>query len=163
MSNYVGFTRKQIEALLIEEMGFALAPSSRELVYTRPVTTRSGVSFPYQIQVYSSVLCSTGYTDEVGADAIRVALIDSITGKPAAGKQKRVHRTKNAFTNLRDRCRAVFLQVLESEKCPKCGAIMAVRKNKKDGHEFLSCTRFAPGKDYHCVGTKAMARITEVA
>lgn len=156
MGNYVGFTKDQIERLLVTEMGFYQIPSKSEFVYTRPVITRSGVEFPYVIQVYSSVLTSTRYTDESGADAIRVVLLDTVTGKPAVGKQKRVHRTKNAFPNLRERCRDLFKIVLEGEKCPKCAALMAVRANKKDGHQFLSCTHYAPGKPYHCTGTKAL-------
>lgn len=156
-TTYVGFTKDQIESVLIGQMGFTLAPSQREFVYTRPVTTKTGVAHPYTIQVYSSVLCSTRYTDEVGADAIRVVLLDTVTGKPAVGKQKRVHRTVNAFSNLRDRCRDLFRVVLETPACPCCGGMMITRKNKKTGEEFKSCSRFAPGKPYHCTGKMPIA------
>jgi hypothetical protein len=159
MSNYVGFNKSAIEELLVAEMGFTQIPSSREYVYTRPVTTKSGVKFPYAIQVYSSVLCSTRYTDSSGADAIQVTLIDTVTGKPAAAKQKRVHRTKNAFPNLRERCRDLFRLVIEAPKCPCCGAMMNVRTNTKTGKEFLSCSRYAPGKHYHCTGKPETQRI----
>ena len=152
MAGYVPINRSEMRDLLIGEMGFEVSETDRasEMIFVRDVITRSGKVFPYQIKVYSTVLWRTGWTDECGADAIRVVLIDKITGKPAAGKQKRVHRTKNALPNLRQRCRDAFKIVLESETCPKCQGIMNERENKKSGHRFLGCARYAPGKPTHC-------------
>lgn len=161
MTGYVPFNRHQIDDVLCVDMGFTLVDipqGSREFVYERDVVTKSGVSYPYKIRVYSSVRKDTNWTDECGADAIRVVLMDKVTGTPAAGKQKRVHRTKNAMGNLRQRCRDLFKMVLEAEKCPRCEAIMVERENRKTGQKFLSCTHFRPGAEYHCVETKQIER-----
>ena len=156
MSNYVPFTKRQLDEVLVADMGFAVANAGLgEYVYERDVITKSGVAHPYKIRVFSSVLKSTGVTDECGADAIRVVLIDKLTDRPAAGKQRRVHRTKSAMINLRERCRDVFKVVLETPKCPCCGGLMMERVNKKTQQTFMSCSRYAPGTPTHCTGVQA--------
>lgn len=161
MTGYVPISKGKMNDTLIHDMGFTISDTDRagEMVYVRDVITKSGVEFPYQIKVYSTVLWNTGWTDDVGQDAIRVVLLDKVTNRPAAGKQKRVNRTKNALVNLRARCRDLFKQVLEAPKCPCCGAIMIERENRKTGHKFLSCSRYAPGKPYHCVNTSELPQI----
>lgn len=155
MSRYVPISMNDMTECMTA-MGFALVVDARcrEAVFERPVTTKSGVEHPYVIRVYSSVLHSTGWSDECGADAIRVVLIDSVTGRPAKKSEKRVHRTKNALPNLTERCRDAFRYVLVNPACPKCTAMMVERENCKTGGKFWSCSRYSPGRDHHCNGTR---------
>lgn len=159
-TTYVEITKAQMEDLLINQMGFTRANDDlmSEYVYQRDVTTTSGVEYPYMIRVYSSVKKQTGVSDECGADAIRVVLFDKVTGRPAKKTEKRVHRTKNALPNLRNRCRTAFKFVLEAEKCDKCNSVMIERENGKTGHKFLSCSRWGPNTPHHCTGTKQRQR-----
>lgn len=163
MAGYVPISKAAMNDVLIDEMGFGILNEDNfqeqrpggsgmagEIVYSRDVVTTSGVEFPYRIKVYSTIGWMSGWSDECGADAIRVVLIDKLTGKPAAGKQKRVHRTKNALTNLRERCRDLYKLVLSTPSCPKCGGMLDQRENRKTGHKFLGCSRYAPGKPTHC-------------
>lgn len=160
MSNYVEITKAQMEDLLVKQMGFHRANDDlmSEYVYERDVTTTSGVEHPYTIRVYSSVKKQTGVSDECGADAIRVVLFDKVTSRPAKKSEKRVHRTKNALPNLRERCRTAFKFVLEAEQCDKCGAVMVERENSKTKGKFMSCSRYAPNTEHHCTGTKSVKR-----
>lgn len=154
-TNYVPIDFQTMKKALVDDMGFSIHDDPcGEYVFRRPVITKSGIEHPYTLLVYSSVDRRTGWTRDSGADAIRVVLIDNVTGNPARPSPKRVHRTKNALNNLRERCRAEFSFVLNSPRCPKCGSVMVEKENRKTGHKFLSCSRFAPKKEHHCTGTR---------
>lgn len=156
-TNYVPIKQQEMNQMLMGDMGFhQTIQAGGELVYERPVTTVSGKHYPYTIRVYSSIRADTGKSAAKGKDAIRVVLMDNMTGNPAKNPETRIHRTKNALPNLKKRCRAVFKQVLESEKCPKCGSMMVVRENRTNGHKFWACTRYSPNKPLHCNGTKPL-------
>ena len=157
MTNFVPFSRHDLEDVLINDMGFHIKniPNVWEFVYERDVTTTSGTQYPYYIRVYSTVHRTTQWTRDCGNDSIKIQLIDKATGRPVPRtKMTRVHRTKNAMTNLRKRAREAFSMVLDAEQCPCCGAIMNEQTNRKTKHKFLSCTRFSPNADYHCTGTR---------
>ena len=135
---------------LMRDMGFlSTTPAGGEVVYERAVTTTSGKHFPFTIRVYSSIRKDTGWSAPNGTDAIRVVLMDNLTGRPAKGSETRVHRTKNALPNTRKRCRSVFKYVLDNT-CQSCGGLMVERVNHWSGDKFMACSRYAPGEPHHC-------------
>src|ERR1700748_3414702 len=69
----------------------------KERVWQRPIPYKEGWTGSYAVRVYSTVVGSA--TREVGEDAIRVMLIDLENDRPLSF-EKRVHRTKNALSNL---------------------------------------------------------------
>jgi len=149
-TKYVPITKDQIEASLCDEMGFSPVEShTTEMVYERPVITTSGKKYPYRIRVYSSILKRTGISSEKRKGAIEVILIDEATQLPPVESETRIHRTKNAMDNLRNRCRSAFRRVLETEKCPKCGAMLVQRESKKTGKPYMVCSRFIMARS-HC-------------
>ncbi len=148
-SRYVEITYDQMAHLLEEEMGFHQIYHQRcgEFVWSRKVETKSGQSFPYAVTVYSSVDRTTRTTRNCGDDAIRVVLVDLETGKAMKlrsekGKAgQRIYRTKNALSNLKERCREYFHQVIYN-RCPLCGSVMVERTKRATGEKFYGCSHY---------------------
>jgi hypothetical protein len=151
-ARYVPISESEMDNLLVSEMEFTKVdvPAGYEFVYERQVETKSGKKFPYTVRIYSSIV--RGESRGCGEDAIRVVLVDheknrvlKLNGEKGKAGQ-RIYRTKNALSNLKDRCREYFRKVI-SEGCPNCGAVMAERKGKNGN--FLGCTRYPD-----CNGTR---------
>lgn len=152
---YVPIRYEDIREVLEDLMGFERRDDDRcwEMIWVRPVITKSGVRFPYEIKVYTTVDIRTEVSRDVGTDAIRVVLMDTVTGRPVKKAEKRVFRTKNALTNLRERCRDMFKHVMQGPHCPKCSSLMVVREGGPGKHKFWGCTHYAPKNSYHCNST----------
>lgn len=150
--NYVEYTSQDV-ACALGPIGFQKAKPTNdcwEEVYFRDVVGASGKEYPYYVKVYTSVDLRTGTTRDCGADAIRVCLMDKVTGWAVKSAEKRVYRTKSAMENMVDRVRELFKFVFESQKCPKCGAIMVERQSSKGS--FMACSHWGPDKPWHCDG-----------
>lgn len=155
---YVPITHTEMADLLERDMGFHRADESTcwEMIWVRDVETRSGQKFPYQVKVYSTIDLRTRVTRECGQDAIRLVLIDTITGRPVKKADKRVFRTMNALINLRKRARDLFKYVIEGPHCPKCSSVMVKRTGGPGNHEFWGCSHYAPNNPWHCTGTRQL-------
>lgn len=159
-TRYVPIEQGQMEQLLQTEMGFTRADEGNcwEMIWVRDVVTTSGHAFPYQIKVYSTIDIRTKMSRDSGTDAIRVVLMDKVTGYPVKSAEKKVLRTKSALINTRERARELFRHVLEGPHCPKCSALMVKRKAGPEQHEFWGCTHYAPKNTYHCNGTRKVEK-----
>ena len=163
MSRFRHINERQMHNMLANDMGFERVDIKDcwEHVYERDVVTKSGNKFPYKVRVYTSIDRNTGRTRGCGEDSIRVQLIDRVTNLPIKdGTARRVHRTKNALSNMRERAREVFKYAMSAPKCNTCNGIMVPRKNGTTGHKFLGCSRYNPIAVYHCDRT---ARLKETA
>lgn len=167
-TRYVPISQADMENLLEIEMGFTRADqdTSWEMIWEREVVTKKGVHYPYKIVVFSTIDRRTGWSRDCGTDAIRLVLMDTVTGRPCAVKgtpKPRVFRTKNALVNLRQKARDMFRFVLENHTCPNCNALMVKRRGGPNNHEFYGCSHFAPGNRHHCTGTKRIPQEEKAA
>ncbi len=156
--NYVERSREEMDALLVEQLGFQVVPlkGCHEVVYERQIVSKKGVEHPYKVRVYSSVHVSTGRTRDLGKDAIRVVLIPTeglaqfpmkVLGEGRDTKAgRRINRTKGAMDNLRRRVVQYFEFVIKY-RCPDCGSLMAVRSSSHG--KFLGCRSYPD-----CKGTR---------
>jgi hypothetical protein len=116
------------------------------------------------VRIYTSLGVGSSTARAVGKDAIRIAvgaLLSEGRFKPVQ-KAKRVFRTapekateeeRVAFfmDRFRAEIRSAYASAKEIVACPKCAAPMLRRTAKKDGHEFLGCSKFP-----ECSGTRAI-------
>jgi hypothetical protein len=84
------------------------------------------------IKVFSSISPVTCVSDEIGADAIRFVLIDSITDRPVVEKQTHMKRIDTWRKNLTKRVEALI--------CEQCNSIK-VERNGPSG-KFMGCLNF---------------------
>lgn len=148
-SRYVPITRDEMEDMIVKEMGFHEVPleGTFERVYERQIVVH-GKEIPFKIRVYSTIDFNTDRSRDCAADAIRVGLVNTETGRYMK-KEHRTHRTMNALTNMRERARDIWKFAAHhlTEGCPKCDSSMAVRKGRNG--LFLGCTQYPK-----CNGTR---------
>lgn len=157
---YVPLNFAEVKALLEGDMGFEQKQpkGTRELCWQRQVVVK-GVPVPYVVRVYST-LEPTGECRELGADAIRVVLVDIEDGdgddfERVLTVEKRVFRTKSAMDNLRTRARELYGYVLNAaHRCPCCGRLMQVRKStgKRNVNRHVKVRMEPPKEFFACTG-----------
>lgn len=161
-SKYVTVTEADMRSMMEGECGFEQIRlnGTYEIVFQRQVESKQGRKFPYAVRVYSSV--ANGTTRDVGEDAIRVVLINTVTDRPVkimgegrkGGKKSkagsRINRTAptgipteervaGLLGRLRDRCRDYFYHIV-ANPCPKCHGALSLRHG--GGNDFYGCTNF---------------------
>tara|TARA_R100000008_G_C3559081_1_gene155004 strand:+ start:526 stop:1041 length:516 start_codon:yes stop_codon:yes gene_type:complete len=162
MSGYVEFTFDQAQKVLVDEMGFKcindVAPESEgfginanEYVFERVIKHENpedfmkalkGDDFRYSIRIFSSVDRRTKKTREIGSDAIRVTLYDLKKDRPVKA-ERRVNRTVNAFSNMKERARELWKYVADGEHiCPKCESLLVKRTAKRSKKDFMGCSSY---------------------
>ena len=103
-----------------------------------------GDDFRYSIRIFSSVDRRTKKTREIGSDAIRVTLYDLKKDRPVKA-ERRVNRTVNAFSNMKERARELWKYVADGEHiCPKCESLLVKRTAKRSKKDFMGCSSY-PG------------------
>lgn len=119
-------------------------PNCAELVWGKRVDSDD---FQLSMRVYSGINPS-GQSRGVGKDAIRVVLVKrDPDGKIyKVGGSKRVNRVETWKKNLANR---IDGWKVPSEKCCKCGNLMAERSGKNG--DFLGCTNYP-----ECKNTKSL-------
>ena len=153
--SFVTITREQAEAwataTLTVENGFKswkiMQPNSgAELVICAPTKSKSSL----ELHVYTTIN-PDGVSRDIGEDAIRVVMYDTISGKATKAYPK-VLRTEGA-TTVFDRITSRVLEVMNDSLkltfCKKCGAIQFERINGKTRQPFMGCGA------YPKCGTKA--------
>lgn len=148
MPEYVNVTQDEMGPFLTLRHKFQRMEieGTTELVYGR-VFDHEGVKI--SLRVYTGIN-PDGNSREKGADAIRLVLFvrDSEGVPKIVGLMKRVHRVKGWRKNLEQRLNS--WQDMLGPVCPKCGAMMVLRsqrKNKKS--KFWGCMNYPT-----CNGTK---------
>lgn len=143
--SYTEITEREMDELLIEDMGFRKAASfgegAKEKVYDFAFDTKGGGRLA--LVVFSSISMETGTSRGCGNDAIRVVLMwrddkSSTEEWKAVGSTKRVNRIGTWRKNLRKRI-SNWRNMLEGT-CSKCGAPLKVRSSRNG--KFLGCTRY---------------------
>ena len=117
------------------------------------------------VRIYTSLGVGSSTARAVGKDAIRIVigvLLSEGRFRPIRKKEKRVFRTapekdteeeRVAFfmDRFRKEIRKAYAAAREAVACPKCAAPMLRCTAKKDGHEFLGCSKFP-----ECNGTRTL-------
>ena len=135
MATYVPINATAFKAVIENEMGFGeiYIDGTYERVWERKIPNTN-----YSVRVFSSIV--NNCTRDVGEDAIRVTLFNLITERPIA-VEKRVNRTLNALSNMKERARDVWRYAIDkNNKCPECGDLLVPRKGKYS--EFVGCNNF---------------------
>ncbi len=101
-----------------------------ELIYEIPLNEVS-------IFIYSSI-SKSGLSRGVGEDAIRVTLVDNVSGKAVGSK--RVYRVPGWSQRMRERIVWFTANKDRVKRCPKCRAVM-IRRIGKYG-DFYGCLNF---------------------
>lgn len=126
-------------------------PGTNEYVFERIIHNGPN-PYRFKVQILSSVSKLTNLTREVGADAIRIMLIDTKLSR--AVQDWRVFRTANAQTNAHERAKEAWAYVMAADHhCPDCGALM-VRRTSKNG-SFMGCTAYPVCKTTKNIEAKA--------
>ena len=101
-----------------------------------------GDDFRYSIRIYSSIDRRTNTTRDSGQDAIRVTLYDLFKERPVK-VEKRVNRTQNALSNMRERAREMWQYVsTRNNICPTCQSLLVKRTAKRTKKQFLGCSNY---------------------
>lgn len=137
-SRYVPIDVTAMHALLADEMGMSTIPTKpgQELVYARRIGKR-----PVELRVFTSVVPEAGVSRGCGEDAIRIVLHSTLTDKCIGVKFTRVHRTKNALPNLKERAREAWT-FAKDNVCHKCNGVTIERTHKASGNKFRGCCNF---------------------
>lgn len=132
-------------------MGFApmRVPGCLEHVFERVITNGPNPG-RFSVRIYSSI-DDTGHTRDVGGDAIRVLLMDTVFDRPAL--DWRVYRTENALDNMHARARDAWGYTMNSDHHCSCGALMVERSSRNGA--FMGCTNYP-----HCRRTRPVAAPT---
>jgi len=91
----------------------------------------------FALRVYSTISTDDNISRSVGADAIRCMVFDKKT-QQITRLESRVHRTKNAFTNMRERCRELYKHI-KHNRCV-CGGVLVERSGRNG--KFLGCSTY---------------------
>ena len=156
-SKYVEIGLDEFRNVIETEMGFKCVNGgndggmAKEYIYERIVQHNNeddfmsalrGDKFRYSIRIFSSIDKRTNVTRDTGQDAIRVTLYDMEKGRPVR-VEKRVHRTKNALINMRQRAREMWQYVADKKNtCPKCKSLLVKRTAKRTKKNFMGCSKF---------------------
>ena len=157
MAGYVEIDIEEFRGMVETDMGFKCINGGEdggramEYIYERIVQHRNeddfmsalrGDKFRYSIRNFSSIDKRTNITRNSGQDAIRVTLYDLIKDRPVR-VEKRVHRTKNALTTMRERARDMWKYVAnKSNTCPDCKSLLVKRTAKRTKKDFMGCSNF---------------------
>lgn len=114
-----------------------------EYVWQRPVVTRNDRSNRYMVRIYSSVSQHDKMSRDVGGDAIRVLLFDTVRDRPV--QSYRVYRTESAKQNTIKRAREAYGYALKPEHVCQCGSLFVLRTGKKG--TFLGCSSYPECKE----------------
>lgn len=134
-------TQQQFEDFVFP-LGFQLIqlPDVKELVYAKLVENDGQ---KLSLRIYSSITAD-GYSREIGADAIRVALFHRKKNNDIAivGGDRRVHRVEGWRKNLAQRLEKWPAQL--GPKCPWCGSPTNLREPRKGQNwkPFHGCCEF---------------------
>lgn len=166
-SRYVPISLAQFTALM-DEMKFrpVTVDGCFEHVFEHVISYPKG-GVPenrFVIRIYSTVDMGTGWTREVGDDAIRVCLLDTQNRDERdrdRGERSftRVHRTQGALENLRLRAKEAWKAVAShGALCDKCGSLMVERKTKRNGktERFLGCSGYRRDDPQSCRRTRPL-------
>ena len=132
-------------AALMQDKGFSeiTLPGTAEHVWEHAIECPLSTG-RYKVRIYSSI-DQSGVTREVGGDAIRVQLFDTVRNRPV-GDFRRVHRTENALDNTMERAREVYAYVSKHpEHHCTCGSLFVQRTGKRG--PFMACTAFPACKN----------------
>lgn len=141
---FVPITREEFEATILYRSNGTPSDFAEtdicgcaESVYILRVLDR------YEIRVYSTIPKGCVTARDVGKDAIRIAVIDTLTDT-GTRVVRRINRTKNWRARLRDRVNEAFVSIRRGEgMCPTCGAVIrrcVVRKEGPNkGKVFYRC------------------------
>lgn len=157
-ARYVAFSLADFEPFM-KEMGFHITPDPNawEYVFEHVIAPDADryPDFPqnrFAIRVHSSIDRSTKLTRDVGTDAIRVSLVDKKTNRGHRAFT-RVHRTINARSNMRLRCREAWKAVVgKTAICDRCSSLMVERSTVRNGkkEKFLGCSGFDKNNPQSC-------------
>lgn len=147
--------------LSMDEIGFEQIdlPEAMEFAFERVINCASTKDRPnrFKIRIMSSVDQRTLMTREVGADAIRILLLDT---QPMGGKKDKIvkdwtaFRTTNGLQNTLQRARDAWGYVSKHpEHHCSCGSLMVERKGKSG--KFLGCTGYP-----ECRQTKPISELS---
>jgi NAD-dependent SIR2 family protein deacetylase len=144
MAEYTDISREEMVDFLAPQGFVELSlPNTKEMVMGKLVAK------DVCMRVYTSIVDDTNRDN--GKDAIRVGIFfkrsDGRIVKVAGSK--RVHRVKGWRSNLANRLARWQDQMYPS--CHKCSMPTLVRKNRKDGTEFLGCSQYP-----NCRATRPM-------
>lgn len=105
------------------------------------------------LKVYSSVDKRTGYSRDIGGDAIRIVLADNFS-EPKHAAFRRINRIQNWEWNLRLRISEALSFLGFDISCPKCGKELFMRRNSNTNERFLSCSSWP-----ECTGSRNYASL----
>ena len=91
------------------------------------------------IKIYTSIDVRDDVSRDVGNDAIRAVLLDSVSGKPFS-KESKIYRVENWQGRLTSRIQALLKYVLSVRRCPKCNSGLVEREGKYG--KFLGCLNY---------------------
>jgi hypothetical protein len=130
-SRYVAIVESEFRGFIETQMGFSEVEvkNCHELVWDRKYDDR------YSVRVFSTI--SGGESRSSGQDAIRCVLFDGKTGR-VTKVGARVHRTKSALPNMRERCRDIWRLLKSSPRC-SCGGVMVEREGRSGKFRGCSC------------------------
>lgn len=114
--------------------GFTIdkARTRGELVFSRRLMRSGNVEVPHtDVVVYTTI--EGDEVRQLGKDAIRVAVVYKVDGKPGRGllKARRVHRTgtiEAIIARMLERMRTAWLEAKQVECCKKCNTPCFVSK-----------------------------------
>jgi len=161
MAEAVEITLEEMNAFLVEAQGFTrVDPEDLNHVCFEAVYEREYDDSGCRIRIYSSVDIRDNESRGIGADAIRVVLIDK-EGYPWHQQFKRVHRVVNWRKNLLSRFERVIdfpwdYRWAEPIPCPSCKiGTLRTRYGKKG--PFMGCSNYKPDdRRNSCRNTEAI-------
>ena len=138
-NRYRPFCRQDFEVLMTQ-IGFTevCLDGVFEHVYQRIIYNGPFPSDRFAIRIYSSVDIATTVTRDNGSDAIQIFLYDLKINKIVC--KWKVHRTKNALLNTKERARDAWNYVMKAEHHCHCNSLMVERSGKRG--IFLGCNAF---------------------
>lgn len=138
MGRYVEISGDEFQRYIEAEMKFHEV--QLDGVFER--TWEFDVNDSFSIRVYSTIDKRGDVSRDIGKDAIRCLIIDRSTQR-ILKMDARVHRTKNALPNMRDRCRELYKHIRDNQ-CG-CGGLLVTRSGKSG--KFLGCSNYPTCKN----------------
>ena len=103
------------------------------------------------IYINSSIALQNTRCDEKGEDAIRINLIDGLSGVAALPKQSHVKRLDTWQKNLEKRIDELFIQARALDWCP-CGCPKREFKKRDKVTTFIACCRWSSDEHKKALG-----------
>jgi hypothetical protein len=146
---FVPITRADFIDEIVNRMGFVenTPTGTFEHVFER-IIDRGSLKNRFLIRVHSSVDISTGITRPSSTDSIKINL-HTVAGPARSLDSAMVPRTRNAFTNMRNRARLMWAYTIEPQNvCVDCVDGLMIRRTSRFGH-FRVCTNCNAKKKGH--------------